>query len=617
MLKNLFKSQKLVFLIFLSIFLVFRISILLTSLDEIYDSEELYRGAIANEIIEGKSLPLMDYLYTDYEGGSLVTGITAIPFFILFGKSYFSLKMLALIISATIFSLWYWIFLKYFNFFTACTFSFLMLFPAPSLLKISLTSWGNHFESVLFSTLMLIFTLKAVEKNSDKNNPGIYLSLTGLFFGFGVFYSYSILPQALAIFLASLFFAPLLFFRRIHIVASSFAVGYFPGIYFNLVHNFAGLRIKGKSLNEIISSSQSQSGNGNRLIEFITSKIPESSCFSGDSFFRIKNPEMIISLIYITAFILCIIFVSKLITQRATHSDIRNIDENNRGRIFISISAVSYLIIFSVVYAFTTFTINIGYKDYFGFRYMAPVLLYFIFTMTIAVSFLSEQKHFFKKFISFIIIAAAILVNANYDLKLSDFKSPVNSASFKGYSYFWLGQVVVYRYGFELSKSVNAVSKLSADAKAECFEGLGFKYGWAFLSRSESEEKKLERLDKKFIKSFYKGLGTALSYYNGNWSTSETLVKTAEDRIPEDYRKVFYKGFGMLMPFNENRTYKSFFISYNETLSKPLSNGIGRGIAVKNGFNQQKIKAEAEKLPIPIKDFALAGAQKEIKKMSF
>ena len=115
MTQNLHKKQKRIFLLFLSLFLIFRISILLTSLDEIYDSEELYRGAIANEIIEGTSLPIMDYLYTDYEGGSLVTGIVAVPFFLLFGKSYFSLKMATFIISAIIFSLWYWIFLKYFN----------------------------------------------------------------------------------------------------------------------------------------------------------------------------------------------------------------------------------------------------------------------------------------------------------------------------------------------------------------------------------------------------------------------------------------------------------------------------------------------------------------------
>ncbi|RMF92454.1 MAG: hypothetical protein D6734_12220, partial [Candidatus Schekmanbacteria bacterium] len=291
-------KEKNIFFVLLAAFLIFRLLILFTSFDELYDSEELYRGAIANEIIEGRSLPLLDYLYTDYEGGSLIIGICAVPFFFLFGKSYLSLKMATFLISALIFSLWYWIFNKYFNLYSAVVFSLLMLFPVPSLLKISLTSWGNHFESALFSTFIIFFILKAIyEDNTKRQN--LYTAFAGISFGFGTFFSYSLLPQAAAIFISLLLLRYRFLLKKFYLLVLSSLIGFLPGIYFNLTHNFAGFRIKGKSLNQIIAPTTPKGGGNNRFINFIISKIPQSSCLSGDSFIKIDGAEILISFIYL------------------------------------------------------------------------------------------------------------------------------------------------------------------------------------------------------------------------------------------------------------------------------------------------------------------------------
>ncbi len=612
------KRNILIFILFLSLFIIFRLAILCTSLDELFDSEELYRGAIAKEIIEGKKLPLMDYLYTDYEGGSLVTGIAAVPFFLLMGKSYLSLKMVTFVTSAFIFSLWYWIFLKYFSSSSAYIFSLLMLFPVPSLLKISLTSWGNHFESAFFSTLMLCFLLKVMDKNAESENPDLFISLAGILFGFGIFYSYSLAPQALAIFIAFIFLAPRLFFGKIHILTISAIIGYLPGIYFNITHNFAGLSIKGKSLKEILSSSQTQADKTGRLIDFISKKIPESACFSGEAFVDASNSQTLLAFIYITAFILTLLFIVKLIRKNSSLSDCESTGkEKNIKQLLVAFSAFLYPLIFVFLYTFTAFKISTGYKDYFGFRYMAPVLFYIIIVITLSLFFLLTRSKYFYKFTSIIILSVTILINANYDLKLIKFTSPVNAAQFKGYDYFWLGQVLVFRYGFELSKSVSVASIFNGKAKHQCFEGLGFKYAWSFLSRNKSEEKKLEGTDSKSKANFYKGLGTALSYYSGRESNSDNLKEITEEKIPKQYQKNFYRGFGLLMPFSRKGEYDSFFISYNESLIKFLSKGIGEGITKKNGFNNEKISNDISKLPLFLKDYAVIGVNEYTKEMSF
>src|SRR3989338_10372298 len=78
------------------LFLILRLAVLFSSLDKIYESEELYSGTIAREIIQGPLIPLWEYL--DYKveyfpGGTLVVGILAVPFFLLFGQTYIALKL--------------------------------------------------------------------------------------------------------------------------------------------------------------------------------------------------------------------------------------------------------------------------------------------------------------------------------------------------------------------------------------------------------------------------------------------------------------------------------------------------------------------------------------------
>src|SRR3989304_6920035 len=89
-------SKSLLYLIVL-IFVVSRLQILNMGIF-MWNDEELYNGTIAMEILNGLNLPLIDYQYTPHNGGTIVIGVLAAFFFKLFGNTYFSLKLVALLL---------------------------------------------------------------------------------------------------------------------------------------------------------------------------------------------------------------------------------------------------------------------------------------------------------------------------------------------------------------------------------------------------------------------------------------------------------------------------------------------------------------------------------------
>ncbi|HAH19368.1 MAG TPA: hypothetical protein DCL49_00510, partial [Candidatus Omnitrophica bacterium] len=129
------KRKGLIILFFLiGLFLVFRLLVLLTYSNRLYEPEELYRGTIAREIIHGPLIPLWEYLDFKVEyfpGGTLVVGILAVPFFWLFGETYFSLKLVALLFALGTFVLWYLFLDKFFSRRIAVVTALIFIFCVP------------------------------------------------------------------------------------------------------------------------------------------------------------------------------------------------------------------------------------------------------------------------------------------------------------------------------------------------------------------------------------------------------------------------------------------------------------------------------------------------------
>jgi len=71
-------------------------------------TEELSCGTLAQELVTGFTLPFTEYRINNYAGGSLVTGVLAAGFFLLFGPTVFALKLAPLVFFTLALVFWYW-----------------------------------------------------------------------------------------------------------------------------------------------------------------------------------------------------------------------------------------------------------------------------------------------------------------------------------------------------------------------------------------------------------------------------------------------------------------------------------------------------------------------------
>ena len=89
-------------------FLLFKISQLLTDIEPFMAYEEITNGCLAHDVAKGNLLMgIFDYQAKVYSGGTLITGFFAIPFFLFFGQSIISLKLVPLLFGTFILALWF------------------------------------------------------------------------------------------------------------------------------------------------------------------------------------------------------------------------------------------------------------------------------------------------------------------------------------------------------------------------------------------------------------------------------------------------------------------------------------------------------------------------------
>ena len=623
-----------IFWILLVLFILFRLSILFTSIDQLYNFEELYRGAIAKEVIDGLSLPLFDYLYTDYEGGSLFEGILAIPFFLILGQTYFSLKLVTFLISVLIFSLWYYFLNNFFGKTEAVLASILITLSPPAYTKISLTSWGNHFESNLFAIVIIILfykyffaeaSLKSGRESEKVSGKGfVYYFSAGAVAGVGIFFSYTFfIPLAIFLFLWFACDKKFILKKPFLIFTAGFLLGFSPVIYFNITHNFVGFNVKGVPIYEIFSEKAS-SGESflKKFYSMITLYLPNSFCFknAGPVSGKIINYSYycIFSISYLSLLWLNHKKVYNFCLSLFSSNHKKNNPEINSPVLFILFLPVSFILILSLA----PFKIGVILDDYFWYRYLTSLFQFQMIIISIFISYILKKgnESRFRSFIkpaSYLLLAVIILIGISGNIGLISFTNPTNPFLYKGYNYFWLGQVVVYRYGFNLENSISVAERLNKDYRGEYYEGLGYYYGWAFFSIKEEEKKIFKKIDPYFQNCFYKGVGINYSLLHGKNMGFNELKKFVKENIPESQENNFYIGFSTMMAYWNKNSIENFINGTDNESKKYLYYGMGRGIGKKFGFNELKCREEIEKAKGTEREYYYRGFQEGLKEAKF
>ncbi|MEM4347203.1 MAG: glycosyltransferase family 39 protein [Candidatus Altiarchaeota archaeon] len=234
------KKKYVVLLFVLTLYIFARLIVLFgSSSDKLYFWEECHRGTIAKEIIEGQIFNLFEYQWTPYEGGSLLEGILAVPFFLILGQTGFSLKLVALVFSIGTLIVTYSFLYKFFNLKSAAIASLLLIFSPQYYTVSTLITQGNYVESMFFSLCIMYLFYQIF---FDKKISYKYFALFGFLCGFALWFHYINLVMITLCILFWFIFDKIFFLRKKFLVfIIFFAIGFSPFIYYGATHEFKNL----------------------------------------------------------------------------------------------------------------------------------------------------------------------------------------------------------------------------------------------------------------------------------------------------------------------------------------------------------------------------------------
>lgn len=226
----------------------------------INNGELLYRGEIAKDIMDGLKSSVFDYQYAGYNGGILLTGVLAVPFFLLFGDTIFSFSLLPMAIAIMTLVLIYLFMLRFFDRDSAALAGFLFAAGMPfSFIQRSMFAFGDHIEMVLFILLAVYILFKIFSDPAlmdayygfagnakARRKLTLLFGLFGIISGIALYACYSFIIALGICFIFWLFSDRRLFFKKyFFIFIFSFIAGFSPWFIYNITHNWQGFYLPG------------------------------------------------------------------------------------------------------------------------------------------------------------------------------------------------------------------------------------------------------------------------------------------------------------------------------------------------------------------------------------
>lgn len=244
-------------------------------------AEEFHRGNVAQEVLDGPLLPLVDYAYAPFFGGSVVVGVVAAPLFAVLGPNVFALKLASILHQALAVACLVLILDRYASRRAAWLGGLLLALPPPGYTAISILAWGSHCEVNALVLLAIWLGMRALE--AGRAARWRHLSC-GVVCGFSLYYDYASLVGLLALPLAAALapraawarFAPLAF-------VSGACAGFAPWVLYNARNHFEGLRIYGKTPGGGLSSLDTWLAAPGHVYDLVVSHLPAFATFVFDA----------------------------------------------------------------------------------------------------------------------------------------------------------------------------------------------------------------------------------------------------------------------------------------------------------------------------------------------
>jgi len=591
------KRAKALLFLFILLFSGMRLWILIHGIFMSHE-DELYNGTITREIIKGLKMPLFDYQSEPYAGGTLITGIMAVPFFILFGSSYFSLKLVAFTLSLGSLIICFILLNRHFSLRVACVASLLFIFSPPLFAEASLITMGNHCESIFFSLLTIliffeIFFHKEEDPFDNKKRLYFLILLFGIVSGFSLYFAYIYISTLLTCFFFWFILDKRFFIKRYFLIfCLSFIAGFLPWIYYNFTHSFLGIEVitTERYLATTISNSFFP-----KLIRYISSDIPNilnlrkmpiTGSFIANYFYPLT---LIISLFFIT-------WKSK----DSFKTMIKSVIPSKRYEEFYrKISKESFFIMFfifiSSVYLFSRITISGNIEPYLLYRHLLPLFPIFFITLALFLSGLTESRNGVVKIFGYTLLLPILIFCSLSNFKIPSSNGVVTYFDLDGFSYKSLGWSVYRRFGIDFNKYLEQGEKIDPDYRHLYYYGLGqvisgrglvWKKGF---EQYEKFEEMIRNIDLIYQSYYYEGIGYKVGY---NVIYNEYKMPISDmKRIPE--KKRYYAYMGMARVLQEKESYRANIPEIINGIDKkyrkffyPL---LGKYILTKNGSFENAI----------------------------
>jgi len=390
-------------------FLVLRLGNLLTAVESVSWTEELYEGTLAKELIEGLKTSLWNYQATDFGPGSLFVGILAVPLFLLFGPSLFALKLVPLhFFSLPTLVILFFFLKRQFSEKAGFWGSLLFIFSPPSFTANSLVAIGSHTASILFSITMLFLFYEFLYGTKHRL---LFLLLFGAVSGFAFYFIFTTFLTLLACLISWFFLDRATFLsRKFFIFLGALVLGLSPFIAYEMSHQLGGTHFLigafSPALRWMETFPKLPFSGLKKLFHLLTVTVPLSFCP------RFGMEGRFLGYTYYGVFLGILFFFLR--------------HEGGKDKKILPL--LFYPLFFMMIYTASVFRTFL-YLGFFAARYLVP--LHFFILLLTAIALGVQRLRFFK--IALIILG---LISQGSLLFREDFGRALH---YKGYSYHRLG----------------------------------------------------------------------------------------------------------------------------------------------------------------------------------
>lgn len=427
-------------IILISILLLIFISLRLVILNSnsfIVEDEECYVGTIANEIIKGSKLNLIQLPSlisgNNFYNGRIIEGLIVGLFYLLFGIKGIFIKIYYLILSLVLVVLIYFFIKKNYNVKNAFFGMLLLIFSFPAITLFNLSQGGPHLFSTLLDVLILSLFYKTLKNKK-------YMPWLGFLSGIAIWANLYSIIIVISIFITWLVCDSKNLIKNLKKLMVFFIIGLSPLLISLILNNFEGLVISNhhRDISELIFNNP-------------LSTVQKITLFGknfGDFLFLSVKSDIIN--IFLFRFLLFVCLLSPLIFFRKKSKEI----------IFP---------IYLILFLFFEYSINpyLEPKKLYSVRHFVPFIYILIISISVSINF-NEKIAKYIILILFVIIISINLVSIS--MMINTNTNPI----FSPYCYESIGHgTMVNHYFFSKSDIQKTCSNVNEKYYFDCMMGIG------------------------------------------------------------------------------------------------------------------------------------------------